>query len=110
MTELNSYEIRLHRPLKTTQIMKFYKTISKSDCDVYLHQNSLIADGGHLSKLLSFFLFIDLDEPILLIIDGKSVECTYDDVQELWKDSIENTYCRKRYNETAINSSSSIIV
>ncbi|WP_404813402.1 hypothetical protein [Halobacillus yeomjeoni] len=110
VTELNSYEIHLHQPLKTNQIMKMYKMMAQNNCDVYLYQNSLIADGGHLTKLLSFFLFVDLDEPILMIIDGENVDCTYNDVQKLCKDNIHTITCRRKYDESMIQESSSIIV
>jgi hypothetical protein len=108
--ELNSYEIRLHQPLKTNQIMKMYKCISKHGCDIYLHQNHLIADGGHLPKLLSFFLFVNFNEPILMIIDGENVGAAYDEIQNCWKENLVSTNCRRKYTESMINSNTSIMV
>ncbi|ARI77691.1 hypothetical protein [Halobacillus mangrovi] len=110
VAELNSYEILLHQPLKTNQIMKMYKCISKHGCDIYLHQDHLIADGGHLPKLLSFFLFVDLREPILMIVDGDNVGAAFEEIHNCWEENIISTTCRRKYSGSMVNSSTSILV
>ncbi|MYL70725.1 hypothetical protein GLW00_07680 [Halobacillus litoralis] len=110
MSELSSYQITLNRPLKTNQIMKVYKTISKTGCDLYLHQNQLIADAGHLPKLLSFFLFMDKDESFVMIIDGECVDDVYDQIEGEWQDHIAESTCRRKYDDAMVENETSILV
>lgn len=110
MNELSSYQITLKSPLKTNQVMKLYKTISKNGCDLYLHQNHLIADAGHLPKLLSFFLFMDLDYSFVMIIDGKYVDHVYDEIEAIAQENIAESACRRRYSENVIENDISISV
>ncbi|GEN52496.1 hypothetical protein [Halobacillus faecis] len=110
MNQLSSYQITLNRPLKTNQIMKVYKTISKNGCDLYLHQNQLIADAGHLPKLLSFFLFMNKEESFVMIIDGECVDDVYDEIKGEWQDHIAESTCRRKYNEDMVENETSILV
>ncbi|CDQ19972.1 hypothetical protein [Halobacillus karajensis] len=110
MNELSSYQITLKRPLKTIQIMKMYKIITKNGCDLYLLQNQLIADAGHLPKLLSFFLFMDVDDPFLMIIDGKCVDKVYQKIEAEWKEHIVESSCRRKYSKSVVESEISISV
>lgn len=55
MSQLSSYHLHLNRPLSTDQIINIYKHSTENNRNIYLHQNHLIADAGHLTKLLSFF-------------------------------------------------------
>lgn len=110
MNELSSYQITLKRPLKTNQIMKLYKTIAKNRCDLYLHQSHLIADAGHLPKLLSFFLFMDLDNSFVMIIDGECVDQAYDEVDAIWQENIAESNCRRRFSENMMKNETSISV
>ncbi|MGP4068323.1 MULTISPECIES: hypothetical protein [Halobacillus] len=110
MEELSSYQLHLHQPLQTNQVMKLYKLVSKSNQNVYVHQNHLIADSGHLPKLMSFFLLMDINEPLVMIIDGEEVEQTFQEIESSWKDNIAEANCRRRYTDSIINSNSSIFV
>lgn len=110
LKELYSYQIQFHQPLKTNQIMKLHKLISSNNHQMYLHQGQSIADAGHLPKLLSFFLFMNLDQPIILIIDGENAEEAFNEIEESWKEQVEQTRCRKRYTESMIDGQTSILV
>lgn len=110
MQELSSYQITLKRPLKTNQVMKLYKTITKNGCDLYLHQKHLIADGGHLPKLLSFFLFMDLDHSFVMIIDGENVDQVYDEIEGICLENIAESNCRRRYSGSSTENDISISV
>ncbi|WP_246363640.1 hypothetical protein [Halobacillus locisalis] len=110
LKELYSYQIQFHQPLTTKQVMKMHKLISANNHQMYLHQGQLIADAGHLPKLMSFFLFMDMDQPIILIIDGENVEVSYNELEKCWEEHIANTSCRKKYTESMMNANTSIIV
>ncbi|QAS51237.1 hypothetical protein [Halobacillus litoralis] len=110
MKELSSYQVQLQKPLKTNQIMKLYKSVTKNNCDLYLNQKHLIADAGHLPKLLSFFLFMDIDTPFVIIIDGEHVDDVYDEIEAEWMDSIVESSCRRKYCDSLVNSDTSISV
>ncbi|MCA0969492.1 hypothetical protein LCM20_02660 [Halobacillus litoralis] len=110
LKELYSYQIQFHQPLSTNQIMKLHKLISKNTHQLYLHQGHLIADAGHLPKLLSFFLFMNLDRPIILIIDGENVEAAFQELEQCWMNRVEKSICRKRYTESMMNDNTSIVV
>ncbi|MFQ3546050.1 hypothetical protein Q7A53_18365 [Halobacillus rhizosphaerae] len=110
MKELSSYHVYFHQPLTTNQIVNIHKLSTKNKQSVYLHQNHLIADAGHLTKLLSFFLFVNVDEPVLLIIDGENVEDVYEELQSLCTDNISEVNRRTRYSEQIMNSRTSITV
>ncbi|MGP4075006.1 hypothetical protein [Halobacillus sp. K22] len=110
MEELSSYQLHLHQPLQTNQVMKLYKLVSRSNQNVYLHQNHLIADGGHLPKLMSFFLLMDIKEPLVMIIDGEEVEKTFQEIENSWQENISEASCRRKYTDSIINSNTSIFV
>ncbi|WP_226578129.1 hypothetical protein [Halobacillus litoralis] len=110
MNELSSYQIHLNRPLKTNQIMKLHKLIKKNGCDLYLHQDHLIADAGHLPKLLSFFLFLNMDHPFTLIIDGKCVEDVYEEIEDMLTEHIQKSSCRRKYSPSMVENETSISV
>ncbi|WP_254854065.1 hypothetical protein [Halobacillus salinus] len=110
LKELYSYQIEFHQPLTTNQILKLHKLIGSNNLQMYLHQRQSIADAGHLPKLLSFFLLMDLDQPVILIIDGENVETVFAEVEESWKDRVEQTRCRKRYTESMMSDQTSIVV
>lgn len=110
MQELYSYQIEFNKPLKTNQIMKLYKLLNKDDTDMYLHQNHLIADARHLPKLLSFFLLMEINQPLILIIDGQNAGKTYEEVTSYWEGHIESTACRKKYTGAVIKNNPSISV
>ncbi|WP_173916660.1 hypothetical protein [Halobacillus sp. Marseille-Q1614] len=110
MTQLSSFHITFKQPLSTTQILKINKQSSKSDHQIYLHQNHLIADASHLTKLLSFFLFVNTEEPILMIIDGKNVEEMLQSIQDDCGDCIVEVSERSSYNEGQISRNTSISV
>ncbi|SFG28197.1 hypothetical protein SAMN05216353_1327 [Halobacillus alkaliphilus] len=110
MEELSSYQLHLHQPLQTNQVMKLYKLVSKSNQNIYLHQNHLIADGGHLPKLMSFFLLMDIEEPLVMIIDGEEVEETFQEIEDSWQENIAEANRRTKYPDSIINSNISIFV
>ncbi|UOQ92985.1 hypothetical protein MUO14_21710 [Halobacillus shinanisalinarum] len=110
MSRLSSYDIYFNRTLNTSQIMNLYKQATKHDYTIYLRQNSYIADGGHLPKLLSFFLLVDIDNPVLLIIDGEDVNKAIETVQEECQESVDKISCRTNYTFSQINHCASITV
>lgn len=111
MSELSSYQIELNRPLKTNQIMELYKMMSnKEESDLYLHQDHLIADAGHLPKLLSFFLFMDMDQSFVMIIDGVCVDDVYEEIKGDWVGHISESICRRRYSDAMTKNETSIVI
>lgn len=110
VNELSSYQIQLNRPLKTNEIMKVHHTVNQHGCDLYFHQNQLIADAGHLPKMLSFFLFMNIDDPFVLIIDGRCVEDVYEEITAFLDDTIVNSVCRRKYSSSMVMDETSIPV
>ncbi|UOQ43252.1 hypothetical protein MUN89_15110 [Halobacillus salinarum] len=110
MEELSSYHVTFHQPLTTQQIISLYKLSSKNNFNIYLHQDHLIADAGHLTKLLSFFLFVKIDQPVLLIIDGEDIESAYKQLQSQCGDCIDHITRRTKYTGQIMNTQTSITV
>ncbi|MFG6149118.1 hypothetical protein [Halobacillus sp. B23F22_1] len=110
MGQLSSYHIYFNQPLSTNQLVNIYKYSTKNNRNIYLHQNHLIADAAHLTKLLSFFLFVDIDQPALMIIDGENIEEVYEMIQKECSGCIADINIRSQYNEADMNSETSISV
>ncbi|MFC7061403.1 hypothetical protein [Halobacillus seohaensis] len=110
MNQLSSYQVRFNQPLSTDQIVNIYKYSKKDDRHIYLHQDQLIADAGHFTKLLSFFLFVDTDQPTLMIIDGKDIEEVFETIHTEWKDCVSEISIRSKFSEAQINNQTSISV
>ncbi|MGV2619821.1 UNVERIFIED_CONTAM: hypothetical protein N8J90_01485 [Halobacillus marinus] len=110
MSELSSYQVQLRQPLETNQIVKLYKLISRGGCDLYLHQNQLITDAKHLPKLLSFFLCMKMEEPLVLIIGGERCAEIYTDIENLWAANGAVSTPRQQYSEAALKNVSSVFV
>ncbi|MCP3030610.1 hypothetical protein LF817_04585 [Halobacillus sp. A1] len=110
MSQLSSYQIRFNQPLSTTQIVNIYKYSSNNERNIYLHQDHLIADAGHLTKLLSFFLFVNTDQPAVMIIDGENIEEVYHTIHNELEGCIDDISIRSKYSEAQVNSQTSIFV
>ncbi|WP_163530196.1 hypothetical protein [Halobacillus ihumii] len=110
MSHLSSYHVHLKNPIKTNQIMNIYKHSTKDKTNIYFHQHNLIADAGHLPKLLSFFLLMDVDEPVLMIIDGENAAGTYEVILNEFNEAIDNISCRTQYDPAQIYQCASITV
>ncbi|MFD2925303.1 hypothetical protein [Halobacillus naozhouensis] len=110
MVHLSSYQVHLKNPIKTNQIMNIYKHSTKDNTNIYFHQHNLIADAGHLPKLLSFFLLMDIDEPLLLIIDGDNATGTYEVILNEFQGAIEDISCRAQYIPAQMYQCASITV
>ncbi|MCP3026323.1 hypothetical protein [Halobacillus sp. A5] len=110
MSRLSSYHIKFNQPLSTNQIVNIYNQSTKTNRTIYLHQNHLIADAAHLSKLLSFFLFVDIDQPAIMIIDGENIDEVYETFQAECRGCISDISIRSQYNESMMNSETSISV
>ncbi|RWZ60923.1 hypothetical protein EQV77_05805 [Halobacillus fulvus] len=108
--ELCSYQVHFSKPLKTNQIMKLYKLAGKTQHHMYIHQGKLIADTGHLPKLLSFSLLMDMDTPVVFIIDGEDVEKVFEEIKGSLSDYIDHTICRRKYNDAMMVNETSVTI
>lgn len=98
MKEISSYYIHLkEQPLSMKEIMNIYRFVEQSTYDVYLYQDDLIADTSILPKLLSFFLYYQRNEPILMIIDGENVEYAYQRIMKYFETPIDECYVRNTH-------------
>ncbi|WP_082234366.1 hypothetical protein [Halobacillus massiliensis] len=110
MQQLSSFHITFKKPLSANQILKINKQAVKSERHIYFHQNHLIADASHLTKLLSFFLFSSTNEPTLLIIDGVDTPGGLQDVRSACGDCIDEVSERSTYKEGQITPDTSISI
>ena len=109
MNELTSYKIHLNQQLTTNEILNIHHYVANNECDVYLHQNHLIADAGNVTKLLSFFLLADTQSPIKMIIDGECVDHHYDQLSVLWEQRIEKCDLQTKYDHSITNNISIVV-
>ncbi|MFC2950283.1 hypothetical protein [Virgibacillus sediminis] len=86
MPEISSYEIELDRNIGTQDIIALHQYSSKSNLNIYLYRDNMIADAKNLPNLLSFFYVNLKNQPFVMILDGENVEEGYRRIQSLLKE------------------------
>lgn len=104
MKEITSYQLDLSKQLDTKEVTDLYRYVSSNEFDVYLYQGGHIADAGNFPKLVSFFLLSNIDEPLVIIIDGEKTEKAFHHIKLLLNHHVKRSIFRKRHKVTEHNS------
>ncbi|MEC5425132.1 hypothetical protein QGM71_16725 [Virgibacillus sp. C22-A2] len=92
MEEISSYKIQLNEKLQTKDVIKIYNYASKSDYNIYLYRENVIADAENLPKLLSFFFVTPLNNSLVMIVDGKNTHDGYEEVKSILDKTIQGEF------------------